>query len=302
VGNFAVRVSRTASLAVWFSSPRLLFLVYMKNLLLALALLAAVPAVAQTKKATTTKKTTTVKKAPVKATTTKTTTAKKATTTTTKTATPAPAPVAAPVAPLTEAEASSGLREALTTGVTKAVGFASEKDGFNLNDDIRIPFPPDAQLVATTIGSLPLGKQAVEQVTNLLNRAAETAAPAAKDIFLNAVQQLTLTDALTLVTSSQKDVVTQMLRKNSEAALNAALRPSIVQSLDQVGANAAYTKLIDRYNKIPLMTPAKTNLTDYVTAQTVDGLFVLLAQQEAKIRQNPAAQSTALLKRVFGGK
>lgn len=269
----------------------------MKNVLLALALLAAVPAVAQTKKATTTKKTTTVKKAPAKATTTKTTTATKATTTT-KAATPAPAPVA----PLTEAEANSGLREALTTGVTKAVGFASEKDGFNLNDDIRIPFPPDAQLVATTIGSLPLGKQAVEQVTNLLNRAAETAAPAAKDIFLNAVQQLTLTDALTLVTSSQKDVVTQLLRKNSEAALNAALRPSIVQSLDQVGANAAYTKLIDRYNKIPLMTPAKTNLTDYVTAQTVDGLFILLAQQEAKIRQNPAAQSTALLKRVFGGK
>jgi hypothetical protein len=75
-----------------------------------------------------------------------------------------------------------------------------------------------------------------------------------------------------------------------------------VQSLDQVGANAAYAKLIDRYNKIPLMTPAKNNLTDYVTAQTVDGLFVLLAQQEGKIRQNPAAQSTALLKRVFGGK
>jgi hypothetical protein len=286
-------------LAVWFSSPRFLFLFSMKNLLLALALLATVPAVAQTKKATTTKKTTTVKKTPAKATKSKTTTATKAATTT-KAATPTP--VAAPVAPLTEAEANSGLREALTTGVTKAVGFASEKDGFNLNDDIRIPFPPDAQLVATTIGSLPLGKQAVEQVTNLLNRAAETAAPAAKDIFLNAVQQLTLTDALTLVTSSQKDVVTQLLRKNSEAALNAALRPSIVQSLDQVGANAAYTKLIDRYNKIPLMTPAKTNLTDYVTAQTVDGLFILLAQQEAKIRQNPAAQSTALLKRVFGGK
>jgi hypothetical protein len=288
-------------LAVWFSSPRFLFLFSMKNLLLALALLAAVPAVAQTKKATTTKKTTTVKKTPAKATTTKTTTATKATTTT-KAATPAA--VAAPVAPLTEAEANAGLREALTTGVTKAVGFASEKDGFNLNDDIRIPFPPDAQLVATTLSALPgpLGKAAVEQATNLMNRAAEVAAPAAKDIFLNAVQQLTLTDALSLVTNSQKDAVTQLLRKNSEAALNAALRPSIVQSLDQVGANAAYAKLIDRYNKIPLVTPAKTNLTDYVTAQTVDGLFILLAQQETKIRQNPAAQSTALLKRVFGGK
>jgi hypothetical protein len=268
----------------------------MKNLLLALALCSAAPALAQTtKKATTTKKTTVVKKAPVKATTKKTTTTK-----TTAVATPAPVPVA----PLTEAEAASGLREALTTGITKAVAFASEPDGFNLNDDIRIPFPPDAQLVATTLNSLPgpLGKQAVEQATNLMNRAAEAAAPAAKDIFINALQNLTLTDALSLVTSGSKDAATQLLRKNSEAALNAALRPSIVQSLDQVGANAAYAKLIDRYNKIPLMTPAKNNLTDYVTAQTVDGLFVLLAQQEGKIRQNPAAQSTAILKRVFGAK
>jgi hypothetical protein len=276
----------------------------MKNLLFALALLGAAPAVAQTtKKATTTKKTTVVKKAPVKATTKKATTTTK-TATATKAVVATPAPVAAPVAPLTEAEANTGLREALTTGVTKAVGFASEKDGFNLNDDIRIPFPPDAQLVATTLGALPgpLGKAAVEQATNLMNRAAETAAPAAKDIFLNAVQQLTLTDALSLVTSGSKDAATVLLRKNSEAALNAALRPSIVQSLDQVGANAAYAKLIDRYNKLPLVTPAKDNLTDYVTAQTVDGLFVLLAQQEAKIRQNPAAQSTAILKRVFGSK
>jgi hypothetical protein len=271
----------------------------MKNLLLALALCSAAPALAQTtKKATTTKKTTVAKKAPVKAATTK-----KTTTTTTKT-TAAATPAPAPVAPLTEAEAASGLREALTTGITKAVAFASEPDGFNLNDDIRIPFPPDAQLVATTLNALPgpIGKQAVEQATNLMNRAAEAAAPAAKDIFLNALQNLSLTDALSLVTSSNKDAATQLLRKNSEAALNAALRPSIVQSLDQVGANAAYAKLIDRYNKLPLMTPAKNNLTDYVTAQTVDGLFVLLAQQEAKIRQNPAAQSTALLKRVFGGK
>jgi hypothetical protein len=273
---------------------------FMKNLLLALALLSAAPALAQTKK-TTTKKAV-VKKAPVKANTTKKTTTTKAITTTKTAAAPTPPP--APVAPLTEAEAASGLREALTTGITKAVAFASEPDGFNLNDDIRIPFPPDAQLVATTLNALPgpIGKQAVEQATNLMNRAAEAAAPAAKDIFLNALQNLSLTDALSLVTSSNKDAATQLLRKNSEAALNAALRPSIVQSLDQVGANAAYAKLIDRYNKLPLMTPAKNNLTDYVTAQTVDGLFVLLAQQEAKIRQNPAAQSTALLKRVFGGK
>ena len=266
----------------------------MKNLLLAAALLAALPTLAQTKKpTTTTKKTVTTKKTTIPA--------KKKTTTATKTTTTAAVAAPAP-APLTQDQAATGLREALTTGVTKAVQFASEPDGFNLNDDIRIGFPPDAVLVSTTLGALPGGKFAVEQVTNLLNRAAEAAAPQAKTIFLDAVKNLTLTDAVALATSSQKDAATQLLRKNSETALNAALRPSIVQSLDQVGANAAYTKLIDRYNKIPLMTPASTSLTDYVTKETVDGLFILLAQQEAKIRQNPAAQTTAILQQVFGRK
>ncbi|RYY09224.1 MAG: DUF4197 family protein, partial [Cytophagaceae bacterium] len=154
--------------------------VMLKNFLLAAVLLATGPALAQTKKPATTKKTTVVKKAtPAK----KTTTTTKTTTATTKAATPVAAPAPAP-APLTQEEATTGLRDALTIGVTKAVQFASEPDGFNLNDDIRIPFPPDAQLVATTLSALPgpVGKQAVEQATNLLNRAAEAAAPQAKAI------------------------------------------------------------------------------------------------------------------------
>lgn len=271
----------------------------MKNLSLTLALalltLSAAPAGAQTKKpvAKNAKKPTAASKAAAAR-----AAAAKAKASAAK---PAAAP-AAPVVPLTADEASSGLREALTTGITKAVQFASEPDGFNLNDDIRIPLPPDAALVATTVGALPGGKILVEQSTNLLNRAAEAAAPQAKAIFLSALQQLTFTDALTLATSSQKDAATQLLRSKSETSLAAALRPSIVQSLDQVGANATYGKLIAQYNRLPLVTPASADLTDYVTKQTVSGLFVLLAQQEAKIRQNPAAQGTALLKRVFGGK
>ncbi len=265
----------------------------MKNLLLLLALAtcSAAPALAQTKKPTA-KATAASKAAAAKAAAAKAKAAAK----------PAAvvAPPAAPVVPLTADEASSGLREALTTGITKAIAFASEPDGFNLNDDIHIPLPPDAALVATTVGALPGGKILVEQSTNLLNRAAEAAAPQAKAIFLDALQKLTITDALTLATSSQKDAATQLLRRNAEAALATALKPSIVQSLDQVGANATYGKLIAQYNRIPLMTPASADLTDYVTKQTVSGLFVLLAQQEAKIRQNPAAQGSALLKRVFG--
>ena len=214
---------------------------------------------------------------------------------------PAARPVPTPAGPpLTADEANTGIREALTQGVTRAVEFASEPDGFNLNDDIRIPFPPDAQMVALTLGRLPMGQQAIDNVTNLLNRAAEAAAPQAKNIFLDAVRNLTINDALTLVTSRQTDAATQLLRRGTELQLQAAVAPIISQQLDQVGANKAYSNLITRYNKIPLMTPANTNLTEYVAAQTVEGLFVLLAQQEAKIRKNPAAQASTILQRVFG--
>lgn len=264
----------------------------------ALSLLLATPqsSSAQTKpkaKTTTTRKTTTVRKTSVKTPPVVKPTAKPA-------AAAAPVPAAPPAKPLTADEANQGIKEALTQGVTRAVQFASEPDGFNLNDDIRIPFPPDAQMVAMTIGRLPLGQTALDNVTNLLNRAAEAAAPQAKDIFLNAVQNLSISDALTLVTSRQTDAATQLLRRSTETQLQVACKPIITQQLDQVGANKAYANLIDRYNKIPLMTPASANLTDYVTKETVDGLFVLLAQQEAKIRKNPAAQASAILQRVFG--
>ncbi|WP_375418041.1 DUF4197 domain-containing protein [uncultured Hymenobacter sp.] len=267
--------------------------------LLALGLLLAssLSSLAQTRTKTTT---TTTRKTAVKKPVAKKPAAKKLAAKPAVVAAPAPvAPAPAPT-PLTPTEANQGIKEALTQGVTRAVQFASEPDGFNLNDDIRIPFPPDAQIVALTIGRLPLGQSALDNVTNLLNRAAEAAAPQAKDIFLNAVQSLTINDALTLVTSRQSDAATQVLRRTTETQLQAACKPIIEQQLSQVGATKAYANLINRYNKIPLMTPASTDLTDYVTKETVDGLFVLLAQQEAKIRKNPAAQASAVLQRVFG--
>jgi hypothetical protein len=261
---------------------------------LALSLLLALPqpSMAQTKPKTTVKKKVVAKKPVAKKPVAKAPVAKPVA------AAPAPAPE--PVKPLTSEEANVGIKEALTQGVTRAVQFASEPDGFNLNDDIRIPFPADAEMVAMTMGRLPGGQKVLDNVTNLLNRAAEAAAPQAKDIFLNAVKNMTISDALTLVTSSQKDAATQLLRSSTEMQLRAACKPIIEQQLDQVGASRAYATLIDRYNKIPLMTPASTNLNDYVTKETVDGLFILLAQQEAKIRKNPAGQASAVLQRVFG--
>jgi hypothetical protein len=214
----------------------------------------------------------------------------------------AAAAAATPKVPLTNAEASAGIKEALTKGVERAVQFASEPDGFNLNDDIRIPFPEDAILMKTTLGKFPGMNSVFENFETQLNRAAEAAAPKAKDIFINALTNISFADALSLVTNSAPDAATQFLRKATQTQLVSAFHPDIEAAIDQVGAGRAYANIADKYNRIPMMTPVQTNLADYTTAKAVDGLFILLAKEEAKIRKNPAARTSDLLKRVFGGK
>ena len=215
-----------------------------------------------------------------------------------KAATPK-APVAAPT-PLTEAQASAGVKEALNKGIIKAVQFASEPDGFNLNDDIHIPTPPDLEIVKSTVGRLPGMGLVFTQLETQLNRAAEAAAPKAKDIFLNALANISITDALTLVTSGSTDAATQFLRRSTQSQLISAFHPDIEAAIDQVGAGRAYATVTDKYNKIPLMTPVNLSLADYTTQKAVDGLFILLANEEAKIRKNPAARTSDILKTVFG--
>src|SRR5205823_7972095 len=114
---------------------------------------------------------------------------------------------------------SAGVKEALNKGITKAVQFASEPDGFNLNDDIHIPVPPDLEIVKSTVGRLPGMTTVFTQLETQLNRAAEAAAPKAKDIFLNALANISITDALTLVTSGSTDAATQFLRKSTQTQL-----------------------------------------------------------------------------------
>ena len=210
------------------------------------------------------------------------------------------APVVVPPAPLTEAQASAGVKEALNKGIVKAVQFASEPDGFNLNDDIHIPTPPDLEIVKSTVGRLPGMSLVFTQLETQLNRAAEAAAPKAKDIFLNALANISITDALTLVTSGSTDAATQFLRRSTQAQLISAFHPDIEAAIDQVGAGRAYATITDKYNKIPLMTPVNLSLADYTTQKAVDGLFILLAKEEAKIRKNPAARTSDILKQVFG--
>ena len=263
------------------------------------ALAAAPAAYAQTTKKTTTKKTT---KAPAKQTAAQIAAAKAAAAKAAADKAAAAAAAVVPVAPLTQADASAGLKDALTKGVTKAVEFASEPDGFNGNDDIRIPWPEDAAMMKSTLSRFPGMGNLVTAFEGQLNKAAEAAAPKAKDIFLNALANISFTDALALVTSSSTDAATQFLKKSTYAQMVSTFHPDIEAAIDQVGAGKAYATMTSQYNRIPLMTPVQTNLADYTTNKAVDGLFVLLAKEEGKIRKNPAARTSDIMKRVFGAK
>lgn len=200
---------------------------------------------------------------------------------------------------VTNAEAANGLKEALIQGISKGADQASKPDGFNLNSLIRIPFPPDAQRVATKLRAIGLGSQ-VDKFELSLNRGAEAAAQSAKPIFLNAIKSLTFSDVWNILTG-QKDAATQYLKRTTSSQLTTAFQPIMQQSLDQVGATKYYTQLSTTYNKLPLVTPVQTDLNQYATGKAIDGLFTLVAQEEANIRENPVARTTALLKKVFGG-
>ncbi|UOQ51402.1 DUF4197 domain-containing protein [Hymenobacter cellulosivorans] len=197
-------------------------------------------------------------------------------------------------------EAAMGLKEALTQGITKGADQASRQDGFYLNRLIRIPFPPDAQRVATSLRAIGLGSQ-VDKFELSLNRGAEDAAKSAKPIFLSAIKSLTFKDVWGILTG-EKDAATNYLKRTTTSQLTTAFKPIIQQSLDKVNATRYYTDLTTRYNMIPLVKPVQTDLNQYATDKAIGGLFTLIAQEEANIRENPVARTTELLRRVFGGK
>ncbi|MBF9236888.1 DUF4197 domain-containing protein [Hymenobacter sp. BT683] len=199
---------------------------------------------------------------------------------------------------LANTEAANGLKEALLQGIGKGADQASQTDGFYRNRLIRIPFPPDAQRVATTLRSIGLGSQ-VDKFELSLNRGAEDAARSAKPIFLSAIKSLTFSDVWNILTG-QKDAATQYLKRTTSSQLTSAFAPIMQQSLSKVGATRYYTDLATTYNQLPLGKPVQTDLTQYATGKAIDGLFTLIAQEEANIRENPVARTTELLRRVFG--
>jgi hypothetical protein len=199
---------------------------------------------------------------------------------------------------LTEKDAVSGIKEALEKGTGESVNFVSKLDGYFGNPEIKIPFPPEAKEVESKLRSIGLGSQVDEAVLSI-NRAAEDAAKSAQPIFVAAIKGMTVTDAINIV-KGKNDAATQYLKNTTSPELRKQFSPIIKASLDKVNATKLWSDVMKSYNQIPFVKKQNPDLTAYVTDKAIDGLFVMIAKEEQKIRQNPAARTTEILKKVFG--
>ncbi|MFZ1528106.1 MAG: DUF4197 domain-containing protein [Ferruginibacter sp.] len=200
---------------------------------------------------------------------------------------------------ITEAEAADGIKEALGQGLGKAVFQLNSVDGFFKDAMYKILLPPDAKKIENTLRSLGFNNM-VDKAILQINRGAEDAAGYAKPIFIDAVKTMTLQDAIGLVRGGDTSA-THFFRVKTTDKLVAAFTPVIQSSLDKVEATKYYGDIVNKYNSLPT-TFKKVNpdLTNYVTNKATDALFNLIAKEEANIRNNFAARSTDLLKKVFG--
>jgi hypothetical protein len=202
---------------------------------------------------------------------------------------------------ITEAEAGQGIKEALSQGVANAVLNLNKTDGFFGSEFYKMLLPPDAKKVENTLRNLGMGAQ-VDKAILSINRGAEDAVGFAKPIFIDAIKEMTLADALNIV-KGPKDAATNYFKEKTKQKLITAFTPSVKSSLDNVGATKHYADIITTYNKLPTtFKKADPDLTSYVVGKAVDALFDQVAKEEANIRANPLARTSDILKKVFGSK
>lgn len=201
--------------------------------------------------------------------------------------------------PLSSDDVAKGLKDALTRGADNSALSLNKKNAYFMNNVIKILMPPDAQNAEKTLRSAGFGYM-VDSAIVSMNRGAEDAAIASKPIFESAVTHMTITDAMNIL-KGPNDAATQYLRKTTYDSLYTKFKPIIQASLNKVGATKYWADVFNKYNKIPFVKKVNPDLVSYVTGKALDGLFYAIAQEELKIRTNPAAQVDDLLKEVFGG-
>lgn len=193
---------------------------------------------------------------------------------------------------------TKGLKEALKVSTSQAVAKTGKPDGFLGNPAIKIPLPPKLQKARTGLQLVGMGPQ-MDQLEVGMNRAAEQAAPLAKQIFLDALMKMTITDARNILNGGDT-AATQYFKSATSQDLTTAFTPIVHKAMLNVGVVRQYDAMMQNSMAGPLLQTRGFNLDEYVVGKTLDGLFYMLGQEEKNIRQNPAAQTTAILREVFG--
>lgn len=202
--------------------------------------------------------------------------------------------------PLTNDEVIRGLKEALSVGTKNSTAATSKVDGFYKNPLVFIPFPPEAEKVKNTVVSLGMQKQ-VDEFVMTLNRAAEEASKEAAPVFLDAIKTMSISDGFKILKGTD-NAATVYLKDKTSVKLNEKFTPIIKRAIEKVQVTKYWNPVITTYNKVPGVEKMNPNLEKYITLKAMDGLFKLIAVEEKKIRTDPLAQVTALLKKVFGKK
>ena len=199
---------------------------------------------------------------------------------------------------LSDSEIVSGLKEAITKGVHSAITSLGKVDGFYGNPDVRIPMPEHLQKIEDTLRTLKQEKYA-DEFKLTMNRAAEQAVPATREIFINAIKKMTFDDARKIL-NGPEDAATNYFRRTSQSQLNERILPIVSRATENAGVTRSYKSMMDRLGFMSSLVDTESlDIDSYVTDKAVSGLFSMIAREEKLIRKDPAARTTEILKKVF---
>ena len=199
---------------------------------------------------------------------------------------------------LTNSEASGGLKEALTQGIGKAIASLGATDGFLGNKDVKIPLPNSLKKIEKGMKFMGMGKQSDELILKM-NRAAEAAVPEAKTLLIDSVKKMSLADAKAILTGPQ-DAATQYFKKTTAAQMGEKFLPIVTKATANIQLADSYNKYAEMGSKFGVVKKEDANINQYVTKKALDGVYYMVAQEEAAIRKDPLGQASSLLKKVFG--
>ena len=204
----------------------------------------------------------------------------------------------APALAADERTTVAGIKEALAVGTENAVKSLGREDGYFGHAAVKILLPPSAQKLADVARKAGFSRQVDELVLGM-NRAAEKAAPLAASFFADAIRGMGIRDVHAILKAGDTGA-TAFFERSTRTSLFAAFKPSVAQSIERVGASRAYKNLMERAQRVPMLGVQTFDLDEHVTNKALDGLFFVVGEEEKKIRRNPLARTTSVLKAVFG--